>query len=147
MSSISGKEIGVHSIPQGRIYVVLAVVLALSLNACGSEEQDGPLCLDDCELCTDQGCPDDRCGLLFILSKDCQGKVEVAEVTVDQCLEDQVLTPGTSILACKTLKDGESGTVTARSEDWVWVEDVTCTNQHKGTLIPVAFYCISQSNE
>ncbi len=64
-----------------------------------------------------------------------------------QCLEPEELTPGTGAIGCKTLKDGESGMITARSEDWVWAEEVTCTNKHMGTVIPVSFYCISQSNE
>ncbi len=123
------------------------IILALVAGACGETTVSGPLCLDDCELCSDQGCPDDRCGVLYILSGDCEGKVEFLEVTVDQCLEPEELTPGTGAIGCKTLKDGESGTITARSEDWVWVEEVTCTNKHKGTVIPVSFYCISQSNE
>ena len=125
----------------------LFVILVAIAGACEGTTAKGPLCLDDCEICSDKGCPDDRCGVLYILSGDCEGKVDFLEVTVDQCLEPEELTPGTGLIGCKTLKDGESVTITARSEDWVWVEDVTCTNQHKGTVIPVSFYCISQSNE
>lgn len=69
------------------------------------------------------------------------------EVTVDQCLEPVELTPGSAAIGCKILKDGETRTVTARGETWAWSEDVTCTNKHKGKVIPVAFYCISQSDE
>jgi hypothetical protein len=127
-------------------WALLGILFAV-LGACEGTTVEGPLCLDDCELCSEQGCPDDRCGVLYILSGDCEGKVDFLEVTVDQCLEAEVLTPGTGVIGCKTLKDGESGTITARSEDWVWVEDVTCTNKHMGTVIPVSFYCISQSNE
>ena len=125
----------------------IVMFLICAQGACDTTTAEGPLCLDDCELCSEKGCPEDRCGLLFILAGDCEGKVDLLEVTVDQCLEPESLTPGNGAIGCKTLKEGESGTITARSENWIWVEDVTCTNKHKGTVIPVSFYCISQSNE
>jgi len=125
----------------------LFALLTVACVACDGTVADGPLCLDDCELCGEQGCPDDRCGILYILAKNCEGKVETLEVAVDQCLEPEEVTLEMGVIGCKTLKEGESGTIAARSENWAWLEDVTCTSQHMGTVIPVSFYCTSQSDE
>jgi hypothetical protein len=119
---------------------LLAFFMCLTAG-CEVQEADGPLCLEDCSLCAEGKCPDDRCGLLVILSKDCEGKVEAAEVAVDQCLEEQELLPSNGIITCATVKENQERSVTVRSDEWVWREDVTCTNEHKGGLITLALYC------
>jgi len=78
------------------------------------------------------------------MSQDCSEKVTSAEVAVDNCLEEEVVAPGTSLILCATLKEHEVRTVTVRSEEWVWVDEVKCTTQKKGSLIPVALYCIER---
>ena len=124
-------------------YVPIFALLVFLATSCENPE-DGPLCLDDCTLCAHGKCPDNRCGLRIILSPGCEGKVSYAEVAVDQCLEEQDVTPGNSFIACATIEENKQRVLTVRGtgeQDWVWRKTVECTSSDAGYLIPVALYC------
>jgi hypothetical protein len=125
-------------------YVPIIAALVFMVPGCDNSE-DGPLCLDDCTLCAQGKCPDNRCGLLVILSHDCENKVSYAEVAVDQCLEEQELTPASSLVTCATIEENKQRVITVRGtgeQDWVWRRTVECTAAEAGQLIPVALYCV-----
>jgi hypothetical protein len=117
-------------------------VAALSA-ACSFQEGD-PLCLEDCGLCDGNTCPEDRCGLVIILAKDCEGKVEEAEVAVGNCLQEETVVPGSYMYPCATIDKSQEKTVVVRSDDWVWKRTVKCTSKGAGSVIPLALYCLER---
>jgi len=123
-------------------FIFPAILLAAwHLLSC-AEQDDGPVCLEDCELCTlENGCVPERCGIYVILSGGCEGEFESAEVAVDNCLEEQVLVPGTSMLACASAKLNQERWLVVRSENWVWKESLKCTPDALGSVIVRSLYC------
>jgi hypothetical protein len=139
-----GKVFGftVRALP---LVSLLVTLLVGGLAACSAQEEgEETLCLEDCTLCADNVCPDDRCGLLIILSVDCKDEVEFAEVAVDNCVEEETLEPESSLIPCATIKKNESRVVTVRADNWVWRKTVTCGPADAGGIIPVALYCIER---
>jgi len=127
-----------------RVGLLSLLVLLAGSWACSRQEEGTP-CLEDCELCADYECPPERCGLLVIMSQDCEGKVDFAEIAVDNCVEDEMLEPATSVRTCATLKRHQKRVLIARSAGWVWKETVECTPESCGGVIPVSLYCIDQN--
>jgi len=110
-----------------------------------SFQENGPLCLEDCDLCGPDGiCPPDRCGLELIMALDCEGKLESAEVAVDQCVQPDELTPGGRFVACATIPKGQTRQVVIRSQDWVWKTTALCPAGQAGQVVPVAVYCLER---
>lgn len=122
---------------------VLGLLFAASLTVClvSCESTEEPLCLFDCTLCTDQQCPPDRCGLQVTLASNCSPDVELAEIAVGQCLEDDVVTPGGSVRLCATVPVNETAAVTVRAEAWVWQRAITCTPDRAGRIVVMTLYC------
>lgn len=114
----------------------------------GCAQQEGePLCLDDCDVCTKTQCPPDRCGVLIVLSGDCEGLAPSVEVALEQCLEGEVLTPGSSMQACGTVGVNKSRMVTARADDWIWQRAVTCTPDKAGRIVVLTLSCLDETND
>lgn len=113
--------------------------------ASGCAEQEGePLCLSDCGICTKTQCPPDRCGVLVVLSGDCEGKAPLVEVALEQCLEGESLTPGSSLQACGTVTVNQTRMVTARADDWIWQRAVTCTPDKAGRIVVLTLSCADE---
>ena len=126
-------------------HISAAVLLVLWCLAGCAAQDDGPLCLDDCELCTEEkGCPPDRCGIYVILAGDCEEEFEFAEVTVDNCLEEEDLLPGTSMLTCATVKLNQERWLVVRADNWIWKERIKCTQDSLGRVITRTLYCLAQ---
>ena len=111
---------------------------------CASQEGDGPLCLYDCDLCSMDGCPEDRCGILVVMAGDCDGRAEFAEVAAGECLEEQVVHPGEQILLCATVMKGKTVVIHAKAdvpEPWVWQRTEKCTDSEAGALKVLTLKC------
>ncbi|MBM4354499.1 MAG: hypothetical protein FJ109_12035 [Deltaproteobacteria bacterium] len=121
----------------------VTILAALLVAACSFQEGE-PLCLEDCGLCDGNTCPEDRCGLVVILAKDCDGKVEQAEVAVDNCLQEETVAPGGYMYPCATIDENQERTVVVRSDEWVWKRTVKCNSKRAGGVIPLALYCLER---
>lgn len=116
---------------------------------CTSQDEDGPLCLYDCDLCSANGCPEDRCGILVVMADKCEGRAEFAEVAVGECLEEQTVHPGEQILLCATVMKGKSAVIHARADEpevWVWQRTAHCTDQQAGGLLVFTIHCETASD-
>lgn len=122
------------------------LVAAIGLASC-NDPQEGPLCLADCELCSDTTCPPDRCGVLVVLSGDCENQASEVEVAADQCLEETSLTPGSSMQLCATVPVNKSRVITARDDNWIWQRTVTCDQAKAGRIVILTLSCADQSTE
>ena len=121
-------------------FLSLSVALAVSSVSCG-EADPGPDCLQDCETCAAGECPLTHCGLRVVLSDTCSGRTGPLEVAVGQCVQDGVLTPGTTRQLCVALGLHDEIEVHGRSEEWVFEETVKCTNDEVGGTIVLTFDC------
>ncbi len=115
----------------------------LLVAACSFQEGE-PLCLEDCGLCDGNSCPEDRCGVVVIMAKDCEGKVDAAEVAVGSCLQGETVEPGSYMYPCATIDVNQEATVVVRSDEWVWKRTVKCTAKGAGSVIPLALYCLER---
>jgi len=123
-----------------RIGVVGAAMLAC---ACSFQEGE-PLCLEDCGLCDGNTCPEDRCGLVIRMAKDCAGKLDQAEVAVDNCLQEETVVPEGVMYPCATIDVNQEKTVVVRSGEWVWKRTVKCTPKMGGSVVLLALYCMER---
>lgn len=119
---------------------MMCLLVGVGLAGCADQEE-GPLCLADCDLCTDSTCPPDRCGVLVVLSDDCTDLASEVEVAADQCLEEATLQPGTSMQMCATVPVNKSRMITARDDDWIWQRTVTCDQAKAGRIVILTLSC------
>lgn len=124
---------------------LLGFVLVMVLLAPSCSFQEGePLCLQDCSLCNQDGCPPDRCGMMVFVDMSCEGKVDAAEVAVDNCVEEQVVVPGNGLMLCASVPVNQSKTVRVRAaepEEWYWQKTVDCSAQKAGEVVVLTLTC------
>lgn len=127
----------------------LGAALLFLAAGCESQAGDGPLCLYDCDLCSSEGCPPDRCGLLVVMSEHCEGYADFAEVAVGECLEESSVRPGEQLLLCATVLKGKSAVIHVKAdepESWVWQHTEECSDEEAGALKVVTLKCESSES-
>ncbi len=87
-----------------------------------------------------------HCGLRVVLSESCVGRTGPLEVAVGQCVQDVSLEPGSAAHLCVALGLHDEVEVHGRSEEWVFEETVTCTNNEAGGTIVLTFDCGEESD-
>jgi len=119
-----------------RISFCLCFLLFLGLVSCADDK------LDTVEpfTCTSGNC----CKLRLKLHSDCVDVVDLAEVVLDEALEPEPLTYGTTFTSIGDIPNGEKRTYWVRSEDIQWGPlTVQCPN---GNNI-VSLSCCSEDNK
>lgn len=111
-------------------------MLALDPGCAASDLDDPAPCRCEIAVCSAQSC-----GVRVQLDAACADQIDVAEVLIDDHLEEELLGPGGELLACTRIEPGHAARVWVRGGAWAWGPVVVHCAPPGGELDTLTFHC------